>query len=909
MISKPIFLYDPAEKPYGHLSNNYDQKFEVRTTELPRIPLNISKHEKDEYRKLIDDQIYRDSWYTMTNYIYTNMLTDPSNKLRLKSAESTNVISEFKKLYVEEFKKSLNKAYSVAFAALINQSPKIKQKLLDTGNAKLVWISESPIVAISEQNNIEYHDISGTINILDIAISEYVATFAHKSPYIVINGKNYYGDNMLGEILMNFRRGLNIARDKEKSQEKIKALQRMLLVRKNLEEKLSKKIDLLEYTNKTYEELYEMLGIKDQKFMDDKLLMNLISKGRIPHLEEVEDPCLLIMRLRQEQEKIQTSMRNSSIFNMYVDYLLEKNYPNISPENRPEARRQQLVKLHTDERVKLTTDLYKLYQRGLLSDRLSQEMDKHIENYNIINTENDAELVGSKCTKSTQEHILSSDNVVEITDKGQDEYSIMFSRTIARDPLIIIDGLKYPTINHYMFFFLISNLVGMMKGGIALYKSGKVPLKPQYKDFLSLKDIGEKYKGIKDNHLYNTLASLTRSGLESKFKDRNLQNLLLYTGDSDIIWNDHDDFYLGSGTKEKPGNNTVGKLLRELRRQITHEREQEDKIAELSESDIRELLSSKNEDSTFLKDWLRMRIKDICTILSIMNDYGESKGIITQDENFIRKVFYTIYHPCDTIYRTSEKMRILNPSDEFRDMIRNIRGFCSSDTLSEGLVPVIWQYLVSTLYYLKDNGDGTFLDISKKIAEAEFMVSNNKTCIPMYGNKQDDCKVSALANVLTSLVNFQEKMDVENITLDDEEFDAAIFIILGKYTPKKQANKVIAKKSEQTSDEEKDEEKEDEEEDEEEDKEEDKEEDEEEKDYGENDEDFIAELESGLEVEDYSPPRVTDYSTAVLNHVPEKYIRDKAKFLTRFHEAINTLKEARGDKEVITNRINYFSSW
>ena len=60
----------------------------------------------------------------------------------------------------------------------------------------------------------------------------------------------------------------------------------------------------------------------------------------------------------------------------------------------------------------------------------------------------------------------------------------------------------------------------------------------------------------------------TVTSLNSKFEDKDMQNLLLLTGDKEIKWNNPHNLYLGTGTKENPGQNYVGKTMMDIRERI-----------------------------------------------------------------------------------------------------------------------------------------------------------------------------------------------------------------------------------------------------------------------------------------------------------------------------------------------------
>ena len=125
-MTEVIKFFDPNDKPFGKLSNNYKH--------------NI---------KLEDGK----TCLTVTNYIYASILKRPSHK-RIVCSAKKDVIQTFNKLYEQEFnskfKKALTKSLRVKFS---NPESDISKLLLQTGNARIFYFSYDHFLGTTDPNN------------------------------------------------------------------------------------------------------------------------------------------------------------------------------------------------------------------------------------------------------------------------------------------------------------------------------------------------------------------------------------------------------------------------------------------------------------------------------------------------------------------------------------------------------------------------------------------------------------------------------------------------------------------------------------------------------------------------------------------------------------------------------------
>lgn len=160
----------------------------------------------------------------------------------------------------------------------------------------------------------------------------------------------------------------------------------------------------------------------------------------------------------------------------------------------------------------------------------------------------------------------------------------------------IVDGYTFKNISQYIFVFLLSKIN---------YNTFETAYK-----VLQNED-SEKYDliyTIQDMKYYeDRITVLATNALEQKFKNKNLRELLLLTGDSKLIWGDKNDIVLGVGPNGK-GANFVGKELMRIR----------EGFKTMLLNGKRNIISPNDIDSLFndeyLSEWLYSRIKDVSDV-------------------------------------------------------------------------------------------------------------------------------------------------------------------------------------------------------------------------------------------------------------------------------------------------------
>ena len=265
--------------------------------------------------------------------------------------------------------------------------------------------------------------------------------------------------------------------------------------------------------------------------------------------------------------------------------------------------------------------------------------------------------------------------------------------------MLMIDSRYYPTIQHYMIAKLIST-TGTKKQvdsyGSVLFEKGigiseahkKILLDPngsskKPEDFLTIRLSGEVYDKEEADTNILLLSMFTARGLNTKFEDRSLQDLLILTGDAEIRWNSPQNLYLGAGNKEYPGKNYIGVTMMDIREKLKQTRIEEEEV-DVEVEDIENFIKK----DPFIMAWVKMRVQDMCGVVYKLQQYLKLKDGIDIDLNeeelmlkLVRFVLDSVYQPCSTLINLSQKVTYRVPSF-FIHMVNKCKG------MSSGIAPL-----------------------------------------------------------------------------------------------------------------------------------------------------------------------------------------------------------------------------
>ena len=395
------------------------------------------------------------------------------------------------------------------------------------------------------------------------------------------------------------------------------------------------------------------------------------------------------------------------------------------------------------------------------------------------------------------------------------------------------------------------------------------------------------YAKLKELSDIQQIKKLSIIGLDKKFQDRLLQDLLLTTGNDIIIWNDFSEPILGTGS-DKKGENFIGTYLMKLRHDIS----------ELHKNQTFHLLTE-NQITTFLHEdpvlyaWVNMRIIDTCKTINCLKNYmyHKNKETVKIDAEFVEHVLDIVYQPCSHVFATSKKITAELPQ-WFEDTVHKCNGF---EKTNADVASVIWKRLSVMIWYLIDHlKETTVKNLRHVLFQIQHISSTEKTCIKITSSNTDNCILSAIINLLKRIVVLNKQLSNSN-TIDKIDVETAVSIILnsdmkGKIDETKQDLPVDIQDGEEVEDDQYNyvEEHEDE--------------------YDEN-----AEVDYGDEMKDeddnfgdiYSPKNQSTLEE-LLEDIPE--IKDVQVVKSHVISAMETIKHYKMPSTIKNNRINFFST-
>lgn len=733
-MTKVIKIFDPKEKPFGWLSNNY-------------------RH----YMYLDNNE-----WQTVTNYIYSNMLRTPMYRQLLRTAKVKEVKNLFEQYYQDEIHNTTKISMNEAIKTQFEQNKELADLLISTGEAPIVYVSPNSFLG------------NGTDN----------------------NGNNEYGKSLM-QIRHLLRIGYKQKKIDEKQMQKDQTIYNLYLADKGLSDEMQEGNDIKQYMNKSPEEIVNLLGRDKLANITPKrdVILEMAHKNLIPNIMLLVDhPENLVPEIRKKyisqlrQRKLKE--RKEIILDMYADYLMDK-YCKVPADKYTKAKEQNFSKLSWQKKNDYENRLFELFNQGMLSDRLSEAIDQRLLNLRIPTEEEVSEtknmIIEYKDKPLTEDipYVPANGEPILVYysdgDEVPDKYKpyLQFS-PIAFNGMIKIKGFIVPTISHYIIVSLVAQLPstnkvksvrGMQSAYSIILGNPDQPL-IGIESFVNPETATLRYDAERDISFVEQIKGFTEIALNKKFEDRILQDVLLMTENNTLVWNDFSDPILGVGPKDLRGDNFVGKYLMYLRDKIKEDRKGET-LQNLQEEHITMVL---NEDS-FMKEWVKMRVRDMCKVLSIMKNYIWAKDEIDTKLNpqFTKTVLDKVYQPCSHIYGSVNLVTAEVP-DYFERMVRDCPGF---KTVQPETVEIIWKRIAVMIYYLiKHLQNSSIQNIRSVLSKIELLVSNSTKCVSIIpGDDYDNCIASALLNILRGVIEFNKQFSY-NVNISENDIKLAASIIL-----------------------------------------------------------------------------------------------------------------------------------
>ena len=734
-----IILSNPRELPFGSLSNNAIYKMKIGN----------------------------DTYNTVTNYIYSKMCLSKEHFSILKNINTHDIHKYLSKYNRETIEKSIRESLKKA----------VNEKFKDKYEELILSTEDYPIVYIDND-------------------------------MILGSGPNGTGQNLLGKYLMEIRTTLN-SKKGTKDQKLYEAYTALKLLEKLIQEKnddlrtfaglnqseiINKYIHLkaiedakvqnVDLSKLTHEQITERYKYFVQ-FPDKNIIQSLTFGDNIKVLKLLEAslkrPYLLSLYVKKKYyaglRAYQLEMMRNTVFDIYIKNVLETKYPALPKDKYQKAIEQEFSSMKILELDALKDQLITLYKENLLpkvvmtsisesinTNMLSEKAVKNAEQFNVeYMYENDNEY---------RENLIISFS--ELSNIDDTPYYI-FSPIDTTD-MIKIDGMQYPSIIHYIIANLFIRLPEIQTNKNAhkylLYDiEGDKNNKLNYYDYQYLYYRYNTEKTIQFIALKKKLATIA---LNKKFEDTGLQELLIATGNNDLLWVDHDDTVLGT-SKTQEGENFVGRYLSELRDKF---KQDEDKIEAIAEKDIANIM----QNDIFMRSWLEMRMNDICKVTKEIKKYvvTKYKKEVTIDINFLMNVLNYIYQPCYDLVQNFDDKTESNPPKYFADLVGRCFGF---KNITPEMIKLLWKRITILIYFILKNVNPKLRNVKTVLAKIELLVSAKTNCINIVDNREDNCIISALVNILKKLIQFNIQSGNDSL-VSKYDVETAINIILNKTTDK-----------------------------------------------------------------------------------------------------------------------------
>lgn len=636
------------------------------------------------------------TWKNVSQYIYSNLLSEESNKRILKHSLK-DMSKKFSELIDSEEEtmmiEGLRTALPVKFANI-----ELARKLMSTGDSNIVYSSSNIFLGVNREGE----------------------------------GKNIYG-KLLMEVRKTLKRQSNLNFTAAINNEKKEAIYRAYLVKYFIEDVLNKNLDFNPYTNMSVDQIYDLVSgdfdsngpfpvIVYNSFREYKRSLDKLPKDTLLGFVDVEIKTypkrvvefVLKKKLRNAQITA-IEKRKNIIYDFYLDYFVTKYLFNLD-NNRVKTLFNSYDKV-IRSRENFLKYLETAYNTKKLPEQVQSEISEVLENIYVPTdkevekaesvvfdlssvkfeeetksenkSENKSEPKMSEKPKPSGKVLSFIDSIFEpfggqgpqrspseqkcnnkTTIKSEDIRAILDSVMQGEEiPIsllqkqqapetyrIVIDSnnqsdiyfdlcpvaydmLKidtnigtskkidikmerwFPSVSHYLMFLIIKKLMGNTGQAYDVLLKNKTDTKFE---FHSNDTINNRYKDL----MFRKYQYYLERAIDVKFKDDDMVDSLLQTGEIDLLYKDKHDEILGTGA-HKHGGNFTGKYLMELRSNLMAKNPVQIKTVI---SPVEKLLMDEDE-------WVESRVKDYCNLILNIGSDIESEILIKSIKKFFPSVF------------------------------------------------------------------------------------------------------------------------------------------------------------------------------------------------------------------------------------------------------------------------------
>ncbi len=808
-----IRIFNPHEKPFGPLSNNFNFPFEL------------------------DGR----SWKTPTNYIYANMFWEYGRKNLIGNSKVRDVYNIFINEITSQREVTIRKALKNAFTVLFNTNEDAKNALLATEDKKLILEGNGSMLGLGPRGD--------GMNIYGIQLEEFRTHLAYKEKTKLeqkeieeFEDKIYTIYRVYETLNNHMKEGNDIDEYIDKDYDTI--------VNTLDEPKLLKKIDFIRLYNQ--DNITLPTYVTKQFNNDDGLLVAAIRADKLVDL--------------QSKRKFQ---RRDGIFKIYLRDLISTNYENLSEEEQDVAISQSIPGKNYSE---IKNKIVNLYELGILNENVSEDIDAFLDsipeitqeditqaksiltNSQILDDIKSISSIASSSSKSSNPSSSSkSSNAPSISSAGSEVYvkspqeinyvsysdwvlksndrarahkegtfvesdenqipSTARPRLPVNDPssppallqpkpekmqsfnpsksntkhvdiykikptdilsprvytnMLSIKANDYPTIYHYVNACLIADLyntdtdneqIGPELAHRYIMTRPESPKNPG--SYVYLDELPRLFKKYYDIGFEARMKRNAVRSINKRFSHRMFQDLLLSTNDNQIEYGDTKNIVLGTG-RHNDGQNFVGNHLMYIRQNLREERKNIPE--EISIANIAQIITS----DKFLNNWVISRTNDMIKSIIIMNMYLCEKQNKCSDKitkNNVKEILSYIYHPCSHITKLSTNVKTPIPNF-YIDMVRK-----STDKLDLEGIKVLWDYIVTILYFIITSSPN-MSDISKTISKAQEITSNTTKSV-------NESILGAIIKILLRVRQYNQDNNL-NQQFTREDILLAVRLILGK---------------------------------------------------------------------------------------------------------------------------------
>ena len=719
--STEVNITNPDTKPYGNLSNNAQMKF-----------------------KLDNNQ-----WNSISQYVYTSLLKDVIHKNKVyNEVDYNNIVSLYEKYARIEIEQIIPDILTESFKSYLKDNT--VELLLSTGNSPLIFASTDKSLGIGKQND---------------------------------------GNNVYGISLMQYRHILKV--HKTKREEEIKKneyddnIYNVYIVYKFLEDKIKNNQDIKKYINVKISKIIEKEGRSrlEKGKPDKETILTLENRGGLdPNIVlAIKHPSKIAVIIR----KVELPIMKNRILRQVKDMIFDAYTDSKIKQSKPELpyTQYQIIKNNrrrTTDPVKyyeLIDKVYEMYTKNKLPQSLVTEIKTRLETLPPIPSEYDIlEAVNMEIKTeddTSQQYVPVNNDPILIYPHYKntpEKYKkfVELSPYVIQDNLMKVKGKLFPSIIHYLYVMLIHKLTD-----VSFEKSYKHILRDTDKqinnidDFVLPTTIEKRYKLIMKDHTDNKKRELLTKAINLKFNTKRLRVLLLATGDNELVFNET--------SNGKVVNDVITvDILNSIREK--EKNNMDDKT--LSNFNPQQLQSLLKVDP-FMNSWLKMRVNDICNVITIIYNYVKRKSQnIDLTPELVALILDIIYQPCSYIVDNVENLSDENKSPDYFDAI--VKSCISTKNIefSDDVIDIIWKRISIIFYFLlKLIKHKSLFDLRSVLGSIELMNSSELSCIKYTNNNSTDCVISAIINLLNRINNFNKELMIAT-KFDDVEFSLVSEIIL-----------------------------------------------------------------------------------------------------------------------------------